>query len=708
MKKLVALVAVAGLVVAVAIATSALGAGTSPADAINLLVGETPAVSSDPAVVGQFTSPFSEPTIDGKTYPYPCAPHPGAPATGPLDNEPRFDCKPAGVSVNVLPNHKLMYYDGLEGTENVKFSIVAEYGFNAVNDQARQLTLHGLGATFTPTKPGNGGANPNGDPTAEYTLPAPLTVTQKYNAGALFCSDNTFLPDGRILANGGTDYYLEPGVKVGNAAYGVSELEGLKQSRIYDPTTNSWSQTGSMKYGRWYPTSLALGNGNVFTASGVTKLLKPVYTTHPLDSGTNVKQTETYDVLTGKWSANPDSASRSLPLYPRLSLLPDGHVFYNAAGQSFNPFGQSYDETSWNVAASYDPTSQKWTDLGIPGLTDLAPGGKSLDPAKALTEAGQNAQSTLRQGGIPGFGSGVTIPGFRGSTFSIQMPLTPNADGSYTKASYLTAGGVLNPPSPGSYFTTSDARITSVDTAGGKDKMSTKPTGDLPGPRWYPSGVLLPTGQVLAFNGSDRDEVVGPGVEIAKRQVQMYDPATGKWTGLASSHDPRTYHNSAALLPDGRVLVGGHAPISTLYLNDTTLPGGITAPNDGRDPSFEIYSPPYVFGPRPTITAAPTALGYGKTFKVKVQGAASAIKQVVLVRNTSVTHLVDANQRTVVLPVVSRSGSTLTLKSPPTSNVTPPGAYMLFVNAQGKSGLAPSKSRQLFVGLAQLRARKKK
>ena len=114
--------------------------------------------------------------------------------------------------------------------------------------------------------------------------------------------------------------------------------------------------------------------------------------------------------------------------------------------------------------------------------------------------------------------------------------------------------------------------------------------------------MSLPTGQVIAFNGADRDEVVGPGVEVAKRQAEMFDPATKQWTPLAFSHDERTYHNTAALLPDGRVLIGGHAPISTLYLNDTTLPGGVTAPNNGRDPSFEIYTPPYLhWGARPKV-----------------------------------------------------------------------------------------------------------
>jgi hypothetical protein len=288
-----------------------------------------------------------------------------------------------------------------------------------------------------------------------------------------------------------------------------------------------------------------------------------------------------------------------------------------------------------------------------------------------------------------------------------MLPLTPNSDGIYTSASFLTAGGVLNPPSPGSYFATSDSRVTTVDTAH-HDLMSTRPTGDLGEPRWYASGVMLPTGQVLAFNGSDRDEVAGPGVEFPVRKTELFDPAKNTWTTLASSHQPRTYHNTAALLPDGRVLVGGHAPISTLYANDTTLPGGF-APHDGRDPSFEVYSPPYLFdGPRPVIENAPASLSriaYGSTIHVNVDGPADDIASVVLVRNPSVTHLIDADQRNVVLRVLARNGHDLTLAAPPGGSVAPPGPYMLFVNRRGSHGLVPSKSVQTFVGLETVEAK---
>ena len=64
-----------------------------------------------------------------------------------------------------------------------------------------------------------------------------------------------------------------------------------------------------------------------------------------------------------------------------------------------------------------------------------------------------------------------------------------------------------------------DSAITTVDTTKG-DAISTKVTGDLNQPRWYSTGVLLPTGDVMAFSGADRDEVATPGTEIPVKQAE--------------------------------------------------------------------------------------------------------------------------------------------------------------------------------------------
>jgi hypothetical protein len=100
------------------------------------------------------------------------------------------------------------------------------------------------------------------------------------------------------------------------------------------------------------------------------------------------------------------------------------------------------------------------------------------------------------------------------------------------------------------------------------------------------------------------------------------------------------------------------------------------------------------------IEKAASELGYGGRTSIDVDVPASEVKSVVLVRNPTLTHLVDGDQRNVELPIVGRSGHRVTVAAPPDGNVAPPGPYMLFVNVTGKScgKLVPSHAAQLFVG----------
>jgi hypothetical protein len=621
-----------------------------------------------PADLGSFSAPFVEPTIEGKPTTQRCVPK----------AKPAFDrelaCKPTAGSLNTLPGGDIFYWDALAGTENVNNSIVAEYGRASENDQSRLLQLGaGDSPSFTEPQSSDGGANPNGEPNTVPLIPGTAT-SEPGNDGALFCADQNFLADGRIIAAGGTDYLNDPGVE--GAPAGVTELAGVTSTRIYNPATRSWSQTGRMNQGRWYPALVTMGDGRIFTASGVEKLIKPAYPNDPAASGGNVRETEIFTPQTGKWTQNPVSANRSLPLFPRLHLLPDGKVYFNAAGQAFNPAGEDYAEAQWNVASAYDPAKQTWTELGVPGAT-----------------------------------TGVTTaPGFRGSTSSTMLPLKPNADGSYTKASFLTAGGVLNPPSPGGYLAVAQSQIATVDTAAA-DKLTTEETGPLSQGRWYGSQVLMPTGEVITFSGSDRDEVVAPGTEVPIKRAEQFDPVTKKWTPLASANRVRTYHNTAVLMPDGRVMIGGHATISALYGKNMTVADGVTGPNDGRDPTFEIFTPPALQrGARPTIEAvaaggakpdpcpgAPVAARTGSSLDVFTGDDAGDIENAVLVRYPTQTHVVDGDQRTVELRVTSRDAKHLQLAMPASGNVLPPGPYMLFVNRRSAKGLIPSVARTVFV-----------
>jgi hypothetical protein len=650
---------------------------------------------------GRFTDPFAEPTVLGVTTTQKCV----------TDSNGQLACKPAAGTLALLPDDRLIYFNALEGTENVELSIVAEFGTVSANDQTRVLSFNSAGVpSWSRPTPVDAGANPDGsDPN---TLPG-VPVVNGGADGALFCADVVFLADGRLLASGGTDYYSEPGIP--QIPYGVAELEGLKNARIFNPVGDLWTQTGSMNYGRWYPSLVTLPNSKVFVASGVTKLLKPVYPESITQSGHNVVQTETYDPACGTWSVNGPLAERTLPLFPRLHMLPNGQVYYNAGGQAFNPFGEGYDQALWNLTATYDPATQTWSDLAYAGLplqlnqVGLQQLSNALNPTNSLQAATlmtllnslvgtvtSNPTALLNQvGGLLGLTADPTVvekvigSGMRGSTFSVMLIQKPDSSGQYKKAEFLTAGGIptaVVATNPGTYLATNSSRIDSVTIAAdGRASSVSRLTGPLTNARWYTSGVLLPTGEVFAVSGADRDEVATPGLGFAVKRAEIFDPQSETWRGVALQHNPRTYHNTAVLLRDGRVLVGGHAPINTAYLSNIDLSSLGFSPNDGRDPSFEIYSPPYMFRPRPTITNAPASATRGTTVRINTPNSL-AIESAVLIRRTATTHLVDGDQHPAQLRIVARRTGSIDVAIPASAAVAPSGPYLLFVTTRDGDG----------------------
>jgi hypothetical protein len=64
-----------------------------------------------------------------------------------------------------------------------------------------------------------------------------------------------------------------------------------------------------------------------------------------------------------------------------------------------------------------------------------------------------------------------------------------------------------------------------------------------------------------------------------------------------------------------------------------------------------------------------------------------------LVRYTDTTHLVDADQRAVQLPIVTRTGGGLQVRFPDSAAVLPAGPYMLFISKTASDGtVVPSTS----------------
>jgi Domain of unknown function (DUF1929) len=630
---------------------------------------QSPEASGSPAEIGQWTHPFEE---GGAETPR-CIRKDGL-----LKDE--IFCKVAAVTMAVLPDGRIFYANGIEADENVRYHYELELGNRTRADRTRVLDLRGPEPKWT-TPPQEAGAswNPNVKPGQNWTNGNPFGVLgtpgrpgdgfvgskwgklggppqdpssppddKPYSERSTFCADIAQLPDGRMLMAGGTDYYNEPSLadrdEGAPADVGLLELEGLRASWVFDPKTDQHHAVGPMKYGRWYPSVVTMPDGKITVFSGVTKLLKSTQLGQ-------VRRTETFDPATNTWTENyvGDESETGLPLFSRLNLMPNGKVLFNGVGQNFGPNGTDAEEATFNFQKMWDPNTKKW---------------EILPPS-------------------PGF------LGSRGSSAQVLLPLKAP----YNEGSVLVSGGTIGIP-PGAPLATNFSTITTVTKEGKVANRLTK--GQLNNRRWFHDGTILPDGTVLVTNGGDKDSLQMPGYEVAVRQAEIFDPATDKWKAVASASRDRHYHETATLLPDGRVLSGGMSSVATMYGRRRDQAYGVLANNE-KDSSFEIYSPPYLFrGDRPEITFAPSGVAWGSKFDIQMAGS-DEIGSIALIRTGSPQHGLDTDIRSVELEF-KQDGNTLTAAAPPDGVIAPPGYYMLFVNKKSPNGLIPSVAAIVRVG----------
>jgi hypothetical protein len=199
-------------------------------------------------------------------------------------------------------------------------------------------------------------------PQPEYSRPATPVD--------LFCCGHAFLPDGRLLASGGTEQY--------------DPFFGLRQAVVFDPyggpadpvsatgRAGSWAAEPDMAGGRWYPSLIALQDGRVLAVSGLDE-----------NNELNIVP-EIYSDGAG-WAREPRSPS-NWPMYAHLFLLADGRVYYSGGQYGGN---NGVRPSIWDLATN--------TAADVQGvLTDAS---KRNQSASVLLPPAQGQQVMIMGGG---------------------------------------------------------------------------------------------------------------------------------------------------------------------------------------------------------------------------------------------------------------------------------------------------------------------
>jgi hypothetical protein len=325
-------------------------------------------------------------------------------------------------------------------------------------------------------------------------------ITTMPTSWDMFCNGMSIMQDGRVLINGGTKGY---GALTVVGVHGEVPFTGLPNTSIFDPGTESFVDLAPTAHGRWYPTVTELNDGRMMTTAGLNEA-----------DGNNNNTSEIWDGQ--KWSGeivgNPnivDFPGFVFPLYPRMHLLPTGHVFYSASS---------------SATLDFDPSSQTWTLVAwttYPGPND--PNGERV------------------------YGT------------SVLLPLTPQSN--YSPKVMIMGGD--NPA-------TDTTELIDLSPAGAQLSASCPRYAPcwVEGPRMAQPRVemeatILPNGKILVGGGSARDE----DLSTASLKAEIYDPATNSFSPAGSNAFPRLYHNVQLLLPDGTVALTGGNPDQGVFEN---------------------------------------------------------------------------------------------------------------------------------------------
>jgi Galactose oxidase-like, Early set domain/Bacterial Ig domain len=321
---------------------------------------------------------------------------------------PVVDWPVIGVHVALLPNGKVLAYDSIGDNATESYP---------VQDHTRATVWDPSTGTQTP-----------------------VNVNTGYN---VFCSGLAHLVDGRLfLAGGNKD----------------QQLNGIVQTHLFDPASNTWSLGPNMAAGRWYPSVTPLRNGEMLITSGRV----------------NTPEVRTLSGALRTLSTAP----LSLPLYPWMDVAPDGRAFYSGPDQTMRTLDTS-GTGAWQSLGQRDGINR---DYGSHALFDVgkmlvAGGGPSTPDARVIDVTGATPQVT------------ATAPMAHGRR---QHNLTVLADGSVLATGGNSSGASLVDLANGVYA----AELWNPATGQWRTLAAMQITR-----QYHSTALLLPDGRVLSSGG---------------------------------------------------------------------------------------------------------------------------------------------------------------------------------------------------------------
>ena len=345
-----------------------------------------------------------------------------------------------------------------------------------------------------------------------------------------FLGAGTLLKTGKVLLAGGTD----------------ANGNDTNVAELFDPTTETFSLTGSMQLTRRTHTASLLPDGRVLIAGGHGSAT-------PQSEPPATATAEIYDPATGTFAftAGPMNVAR---LGHTATLLTDGTVLI-AGGQTPNRF--------LNTAELFDPGTGLFTLLSatlttartfhtatlLADGTVLLAGGRS--PGGPLNQGVELASAEIYDPLAKSFTAvSATMNSPRGAFSSVLLPngrvLLIGGENAIVSAGITaTASGELY--NPGSHTFTA--------------------TGSMSTPREFFTANVLANGQLLVVGGLTSIT----STQAVLSSAEVYDPLTGAFSPTGALGSARA-EQSAVVLNDGSVLVSQGAVGSPAEIYFSTAP----------------------------------------------------------------------------------------------------------------------------------------